>query len=117
MPDACRERRFQLAVERVGGLLAQLDRAGAPRLELAQRRDHVVGARLDGVDDRAGPAVRVRPVEQEHVREAVDRQAVIGLRHAGPLLIERLAAASQGYSREIDEEVGIDGVGWIAGVY
>src|SRR3954454_10840603 len=92
VPHGAAQRRAQLTVERRRGVAADLDLLRARALELSQPSEHMAHAALDRVDDGAGPAVGVRPVQQEHVRESRHAQPEVGARLLRPLLSERAPA-------------------------
>ena len=79
----CRRARRAARGRTLGGLAADLDRRRRPA---RARRSAAITCcpGLDRVDHRSRAAVGVRPVEQEHVREARHAQAEVGARHARP---------------------------------
>src|SRR3954465_7047601 len=110
VPDGAAQRRAQLTVERRRGMLADLDLLRARALELSQPSKHMAHAALDRVDDRAGAAVRVRPVQQEHVRKSRHADPEVRTRHLRPLLSESASADADDLHR-CDEAVGLEAGG------
>src|SRR4051794_3957363 len=110
VPDGAAQRRAQLTVEPRRGVAAHLDLLRARALELAQPSEHMAHAALDRVDDRAGPAVGVRPVQQEHVRKSRHADSEVGARHLRPLLSESASADADNLHR-CDEAVALEASG------
>ena len=106
MPHGSGERSAKLAVKCLRTLLPHRDRPSSGSIKLAKRSDHMSDRCLDRVDDRAGTAVRVGAIDQEHVGKPGHAQAEVRTRHLSPLFAQPPPLGSD-YLHRRNESVGV----------